>query len=153
MRDLREKFFIYKNAKKRQIRKLIYLQNIEIFKNMKLHYSQANNATISRMIKFYYHMKLHYYQTMLVRSMSPKRALLPYEITLLSNWRYSFFECSFRFITIWNYTTLKRAYGLANIYKGFITIWNYTTLKPQFLSHAYTRMLYFHMELDVNISI
>ena len=50
MRDLREKFFIYKNAKKRQIRKLIYLQNIEIFKNMKLHYSQANNATISRMI-------------------------------------------------------------------------------------------------------
>jgi len=52
---------------------------------MKLHYSQANNATISRMIKFYYHMKLHYYQTMLVRSMSPKRALLPYEITLLSN--------------------------------------------------------------------
>ena len=51
--------------KKRQIRKLIYLQNIEIFKNMKLHYSQANNATISRMIKFYYHMKLHYSQTYL----------------------------------------------------------------------------------------
>lgn len=65
MRDLKKSFFIYKNAKKRQIRKLIYLQNIEIFKNMKLYYYQTNNATISRMIKFYCHMKLHYYQTLL----------------------------------------------------------------------------------------
>lgn len=38
-------------------------------------------------------------------------------------------------------------------YSQTITIRNYTTFKPQFLSHAYTRMLYFHMELDVNISI
>ncbi len=80
MRDLREKFFIYKNAKKRQIRKLIYLQNIEIFKNMKLHYSQANNATISRMIKFYYHMKLHYSQTSVFKSCLHTHVVFSYGI-------------------------------------------------------------------------
>ena len=50
--------------KKRQIRKLIYLQNIEIFKNMKLHYYQTMYKCAILCVEFYYHMKLHYSQTL-----------------------------------------------------------------------------------------
>ena len=69
--------------------------------------------------------------------------LLPYKITLLSNGSSHFLHR----IYVWlpYEITLLSNYNhfVDRTWKSLITIWNYTTIKPQFLSHAYTHMLYF----------
>ena len=69
--------------------------------------------------------------------------LLPYKITLLSNGSSHFLHR----IYVWlpYEITLLSNYNhfVDRTWKSLITIWNYTTIKPQFLSHAYTNMLYF----------
>ena len=52
---------------------------------MKLHYSQTKSEAESKSSWFYYLMKLHYSQTTCLIMLFKASVLLPYEITLFSN--------------------------------------------------------------------
>ena len=81
-------------------------------------------------------MELHYSQTGKVAGFAVCVVLLPYGITLLSNFD-SLVEVYLHcFTTIWNYTTLKRQKGKIATLARFTTIWNYTTLKQCFYKLA-----------------
>ena len=114
-------------------------------------------------------MKLHYSQTRM-QGMTPEQlVLLPYEITLLSNFSLTDNEALYRFTTLWNYTTLKLGLlsrriaicfttlwnyttlklginEIAEVY-GFTTLWNYTTLKPYEIYTKYPSWFYYLMKL------
>ena len=58
-----------------------------------------------------------------------EKVLLPYEITLFSNWCVILFALVISFTTLWNYTILKPFYkSYINNFR-FTTLWNYTILK------------------------
>ena len=52
---------------------------------MKLHYSQTVLIVLLSFVEFYYLMKLHYSQTKYLKEKYNSYVLLPYEITLFSN--------------------------------------------------------------------
>ena len=134
------------------------LQCSSFYYHTKLHYSQTFTSSSVSSLSFYYHTKLHYSQTISGVDDGEEEVLLPYKITLLSNFfvanslifpvllpykitLLSNFICFIHFskigfTTIQNYTTLKllRA-GASSIFR-FTTIQNYTTLKPDFIKYS-----------------
>ena len=98
---------------------------------MKLHYSQTKERIQREICQFQYLMKLHYSQTQLLLSIQTPHVSVPYEITLLSNYKVLHYTKDGSFSTLWNYTTLKLI-NVQNVgINCFSTLWNYTTLKPQ----------------------
>ena len=71
------------------------------------------------------------YTTLKLRHTVPdgRRVLLPYEITLLSNWLYDIIPSNqFYYLMKLHYS--QTFYIRTNFSFGFTTLWNYTTLKP-----------------------
>ena len=67
-----------------------------------------------------------------------EKVLLPYEITLFSNWCVILFALVISFTTLWNYTILKPFYkSYINNFR-FTTLWNYTILKLVTLANFFS---------------